>query len=116
MTKFSSSLMAVLTILLFAGRAMSQATEPFGLQRSKPRELPLAGRMQTGSVTSGQSSAPVTASGSVNTLNSSVQTEGAFQGSVPAGAATTEPLLLPLDDAVRRGLAYNLGMVGSEQT
>jgi len=72
--------------------------------------------MQTGSVTSGQASAPVTSSGSVNTLNNSVQTQGAFQGSVPTGAPTKEPLLLPLDEAVRRGLAYNLGMIGAEHT
>jgi outer membrane protein TolC len=72
--------------------------------------------MQGGSVTSGQESAAATASSSVNTLNSSVQIQGAFQGSVATGVPTNELLLLPLDEAVRRGLAYNLGMIGAEHT
>jgi outer membrane protein TolC len=32
------------------------------------------------------------------------------------GAPTSAPLVLPLDEAVRRGIAYNLGMIGAEQT
>jgi outer membrane protein TolC len=34
-----------------------------------------------------------------------------FKGSVPAGKVSAEPLQLSLDDAIRRGLRYNLGMI-----
>ena len=52
----------------------------------------------------------------MNTVNSSVQVQGAFQGSTPVGIATKEPLPLSLDEAVRRALSYNLGVIGAEQT
>ena len=47
-----------------------------------------------------------------NTLNGTVQIEGVFGGSTPAGLATPEPLPLNLNEAIRRGLAYNLGVIG----
>src|SRR5579884_2438796 len=34
-----------------------------------------------------------------------------FQGSVPEGKATTEPINLTLDDAIQRGLRNNLGVI-----
>jgi outer membrane protein TolC len=52
----------------------------------------------------------------VNTVNSSVQVQGAFQGSTPVGVATKDPLPLSLDDAVSRALSYNLGVIGAVQT
>ena len=104
-----------LSILLLAARAAGQATQSLP-ERSKPDQLPVSGRIQSGSVTSGQATAPVTGSGSVNTLNNSIQIQGPFQGSIPTGTPTKEPVPLSLDEAIRRGLAYNLGMIGAQQT
>ena len=38
----------------------------------------------------------------------------AFQGSVPSGAASSTPLALTLDDAIQRGLQFNLGLLVSQ--
>jgi outer membrane protein TolC len=116
MTKQFSLALITLSILLFATRAVGQTVQEPTPGRAKPDHLPLSGRIQPGSVTSGQATAPVTGSGSVNTLNSSIQVSGPFQGSIPTGTRTKEPLPLSLDEAIRRGLAYNLGMIGAEQS
>src|SRR5689334_11495715 len=111
--RFSLILISVAT-LLFTTRAAGQAAQlP---ERSRPDQLPLSGRTPSGSVTSGQATAPVTGSGSVNTLNNSIQIQGPFQGSIPNGTLTKEPLPLSLEEAIRRGLAYNLGIIGAAQT
>src|SRR5262245_60578324 len=94
MTKQFSLTLITLSILLFATRAMGQITQEATPGRSKPDQLPLSGRTQSGSVTSGQATAPVAGSGSVNTLNSSIQVYGPFQGSIPTGTFTKEPLPL----------------------
>ncbi len=52
---------------------------------------------------------------SVNTINTMVQVQGAYQGSVPA-QEPGPPLALSLDDAVRRGLRYNLGAVAFQNS
>jgi outer membrane protein TolC len=120
MTKQFSLTLLTLSILLFAIRAVGQVSQEATPGRAKPDQLPLSGRIQPGtqpgSVTSGQATTPVTGSSSVNTLNSSIQVQGPFQGSIPTGTLTKEPLPLSLDEAIRRGLAYNLGMIGAEQT
>ncbi|MGD0909414.1 MAG: TolC family protein [Candidatus Acidiferrales bacterium] len=40
---------------------------------------------------------------------------GSFQGSVSSGAPLDQPLSLSLDDAIQRGLRYNLGGITSEE-
>ncbi len=44
------------------------------------------------------------------------QAPDAFQGSVPSGAPSSGPLSLSLDEAVKRGLRYNLGAINSQQS
>jgi len=44
------------------------------------------------------------------------QAPGAFQGSVPSGPPSSGPLSLSLDEAVKRGLRYNLGAINSQQS
>ena len=85
-------------------------------QRARPLQLPLSGSTQAGSVTTGQATVPSASGESVSTLNSSIQIQGAFQGSTPVGVVTPEPLPLALEEAIRRGLAYNLGVIDAEQT
>jgi outer membrane protein TolC len=74
-------------------------------------QLPLSGRTgQVGSVVTVQN--PVPSASSVNTLSSSVQVQGDYQGSVPASQAPGAPIPLSLADAIRRGLEANLGTIG----
>jgi outer membrane protein TolC len=46
----------------------------------------------------------------------SPRTQGAYQGSVSSGAPSSQPLPLSLDEALQRGLRYNLGAISSQQT
>ena len=77
-------------------------------QGSTAVQLPLSGRTgQSGSVTATQSPVPGTTT-SVNTLNPNVQATGPFSGSVSGPAFSGK---LSLQDAIQRGLRYNLGAV-----
>ena len=79
---------------------------------SSALQVPLSGRTQGSSVTATQS-VVVGATASVNTLNSSVQVQGNFAGSVAGGPPLTGKLTLK--DAVDRALAHNLGAIGLSQ-
>src|SRR5882672_9571548 len=57
-----------------------------------------------------------TGSLAVTSPGGSTQAQGAFQGSVSSGAPTSGPLSLSLDEAVKRGLRYNLGAINSQQS
>ena len=91
----------------------SQSPTPI---RTRPQQFPAPVSTPKGSVTAGQTTTSGTPGGSVNTVDSSIQVQGAFQGSTPVGVATKEPLPLSLDEAVRRALSYNMGVIGAEQT
>ena len=83
-----------------------------GGSSTRPQQLPLSGRTQSSSVSIGQSTSGPAGSGSVNTLNSTVQVQGNLQGSVSNNTgATLEPLALTLAQAVKRGLQFNLSAV-----
>ena len=77
-----------------------------------PETLPISGPPPGGSVTTSQT---VAGTNGGNTLTGSVQIQGTIQGSTPVGIASPEPLSLNLGDAVRRGLAYNLGVIGATE-
>src|SRR5213594_1591960 len=111
-------LMTVSGLLWLPANARGQLSQAPATDRGRPRprQLPLSGSAQGGSVTTGQATVPSASRESVSTLNSSIQIQGAFQGSTPVGVATKEPLPLTLDEAIRRGLTYNLGVIGAEQT
>jgi len=53
---------------------------------------------------------------SVNTLNPTLQVSGPYTGSAPSTAAVPFSGKLTLAEALRRGLSYNLGAVGSMQS
>ena len=42
--------------------------------------------------------------------------QSAFQGSVPSAEVSAQPLPLSLDEALKRGLRYNLGAIDAQQT
>jgi outer membrane protein TolC len=85
-----------------------------GAQRSTPAEqLPASGRGAPGSVSTQQQAAP---SPGANVVNSSIQIDGDFQGSVPGDKIPAGPFTLTLADAVRLGLAANLGVLTADDT
>src|SRR3954454_14833414 len=53
--------------------------------------------------------------GTVTTVLDTVQTQGAFSGSVPETQTTAGTLQLSLQDAITRGLRTNLGSITSSQ-
>src|SRR5713101_65044 len=57
-----------------------------------------------------------TASLAVTPPSGLAQAQGAFQGSVPSAAPSSEPVSLSLDEALKRGLRYNLGAINSQQS
>src|ERR1700722_16495900 len=105
-------LVPVLGIALPLGAQLAPAGG--GSAATRAQQLPVSGRAQNGSVRVGQSTAGVAGSGSVNTLNSTLQVQGNLQGSVPGNdLVTPEPLSLTLAQAVRRGLQFNLSAISS---
>jgi outer membrane protein TolC len=110
--RFSSSLtvMTLAGVLWHTASVLGQQAPPS--VPTVPLQLPISGSTPAGSVGTIQST---TAGGDGNTLNGSVEVQGAFQGSVPTGVPTPEPLPLNLDEAVRRGLAFNLGVIGATE-
>ena len=101
----STMLFAVLCVLVALSLAR-QAFAQFGPPaRTRTAQVPLSDK-PPGSVTTGQATAPNVSSAGVDTLNSTIQVEGAFQGSTPVGVATKEPVSLSLDGAIKRGIAY----------
>ncbi len=107
--------MAAGTALVLCAALQAQVppeSVPAGTRVVQP---PLSGRSgQPGSVTATQTAQPGGSAG-VDTINSTVQVQGAYQGSVPSAETPGTPLQLSLDEAVRRGLQYNLGPVGFQQ-
>jgi outer membrane protein TolC len=113
MTRLLSGLTPIAVLVV-----LSQPASAFGQTAPSPApaaatQLPVSGSSPIGSVTPIQAPNPDTRGG--NALNSTIQIDGAFQGSTPTGVATTEPLPLNLSEAIRRGLAYNLGVIGSTE-
>jgi outer membrane protein TolC len=102
----------VLLILIAATPASAQvAPSAGGGQAVAPVPVPLSGRTTPGG-TATATQAPVPgATTSVDTLNPTVLVTGAFGGSTREGtrAALTGPL--SLQEALRRGLEYNLGQL-----
>jgi outer membrane protein TolC len=100
-------------VLWFAAGAMLQAQAP-PPQGTPAAQLPLSGRGgQGGSVNTVQTPVPGVTS-SINTLNTSVQVQGPYAGSV-SGAAKPFSGKLSLREAVGRALEYNLGTEGLTQ-
>lgn len=77
--------------------------------------LPASARSNQGSV--GATEQPVSGTtASVNTLNPNVQISGPYSGSLRSTTAIPFSGKLSLEEALKRGLAYNLGSVGLAQT
>jgi outer membrane protein TolC len=82
-----------------------------GPQPTRAVQLPLSGRTgQAGGVATVQNPLPGGLQ-SVNTITSTVQVQGSYQGSI-RGDGGGVGVSLSLEEALRRGLQYNLGPVG----
>jgi outer membrane protein TolC len=110
-----SAAILFIAFLMFSRAAFAQLG-PSGSAAAAPSatSLPLSGRTaQSGSVTATQSPIPGTTT-SVNTLNPTIEVQGAYAGSV-SGAQPPFSGKLSLQEAVERGIKYNLGAVGMAQ-
>lgn len=79
---------------------------------ARVQQVPLSGRQGANDVSIQQSANSATGS-STNTVNTSLQVQGRYQGSVPDPRQYGPSLTLTFDDAIRRGLQYNLGTVSA---
>ena len=103
--------------LLLAAPLAAQTPVPESLpQPTRATQQPLSGRTgEPGSVATVSTPLPGGNVPSVNNLNTTVEVQGAYQGSVPSSMAPGPLLRLSLDEALRRGLNANLGTVGFTQ-
>jgi outer membrane protein TolC len=100
--------------VLSAAIALAQAPSQPPPAVSQAAPLPLSGRAgQSGSANTIETPAPGLTS-SVNTLNTSVQIQGPYQGSIRADGKILIGKL-SLREAISRGLEHNLGTVGLTQ-
>jgi hypothetical protein len=106
-------LLASIALFFLLPIASAQVPSSSGSSSSGARatQLPLSGRQSSDSVSVDQSAN--TGSGN-NTLNTRVSVSGNTAGSIPDPSATTGPVTLTLEDAIRRGLAFNLGRVTAD--
>jgi outer membrane protein TolC len=110
----TSATLILLSLCIAAGNASAQ-TAPSQSRGTQATQLPLSGRTsQSGSVTATQSSTLGVAT-TVNTLNPTVQVQGAYSGSISGISNMPFAGKLSLRDAIRRGLEYNLAAVGFAQ-
>ena len=107
----------IILLLTCVGSAFAQPPAGGGAQSSGTAAtiLPASGRNNPGSVSAIQQPVPGTTT-SVNTLNPTVSISGPFSGSVRSTTGLPFSGRLSLDEALKRGLAYNLGAVGLAQT
>jgi len=85
-----------------------------GAQRSTPAmQLPASGRQAPGAVVTEEQAAP---NPGANVVNSSIQIGGDFQGSVQQAKTPAGSVTLTLADAVKLGLAANLGVLTADDT
>ncbi len=91
------------------------AGQPSSASGAEATILPASGRTnQNGSVAATEQPVAGTTT-SVNTLNPSVAISGAYSGSARSTSAMPFTGKLSLADALKRGLAFNLGSIGSAQ-
>jgi outer membrane protein TolC len=107
----------ILTLLAGADSAFAQfsPTPSSSGSTTYATILPASGRNNQGSVSAPEQPVPGTTT-SVNTLNTNVQISGPYSGSTPSTKDMPFSGKLSLEEALRRGLAHNMGAVGLKQT
>jgi outer membrane protein TolC len=101
-----------IALVVLGDASFAQQTDSSSLPRAD--QVSPSGRAQSGgAVQAEQSSSGNGASSSVNTVNSTIQVSGAYQGSTPDPDVPQGPLTLNIADAIRRGLRFNLGAISA---
>jgi outer membrane protein TolC len=104
-------LLAVSLVILTGGLACPECFAQVSPPVPKAQQVPLS---QSGSVQTQQSTAGSAGStSSVNTINSTIQIAGPYEGSIPDPKAPQGSLTLTIADAISRGLRFNLGGVSA---
>ena len=104
----------MLAAVLVLPNNASLAQQSDSSSQPKAQQVSPSGRAQSGSgVQAAQSSSGDGANSSVNTVNSTIQVSGAYQGSTLDPNAPQGPLTLNIEDAIRRGLRFNLGAISA---
>jgi outer membrane protein TolC len=107
-------LMMSATVLLCGGAFAQQGPAPDSSPLPKAQQVAPSGRPANGGgVQAQQSSSGNGGSSNVNTVNSTIQVSGAYQGSILDPNVKQGPLTLNIADAIRRGLRFNLGAVSA---
>jgi hypothetical protein len=113
----NGSLLSLAVALIFAAPAFAQlGSPPAQSPGTQAVQLPLSGRaaQSSGTVKASEAPAPSTTA-TVNTLSPSVQVQGAYGGSTPGTAKMPFNGKLGLQEAIQRGLLFNLGESGATQ-
>lgn len=106
----------VATSLALALPAAAQIAPSTPQQATPAAQLPLSGRTSQTNGTVKASESPIAGvTTSVNTLNSTVQTQGAYTGSTSSTKLMPFNGKLGFQEAILRALSYNLGQTGATQ-
>ncbi len=109
-------LFGIVLVLTCAGRVYAQTPQPSSGSGAAAMILPASGRNnQGGSVNATEQPVPGTTT-SVNTLNPSVAISGPYSGSMRSTTAMPFSGKLSFEEALKRGIGFNLGAVGLTQT
>jgi outer membrane protein TolC len=109
----STALCFIISLSLQAQTSSSTSSQKL----SSAVQAPLSGRTnQTGSVSTTQSTTNTGGANSVNFINSSINLQAPYNGSIPAGESLGEPLTLNLEAALSMGLNNNLGAISQAQS
>ena len=119
----SHSLHALIFLAAFAATSLALTLPavaqigPSTPQQATPAvELPLTGRSSESNGTVKATESPIAGvTTSVNTLNSTVQTQGIYTGSTPSTKLMPFNGKLGFQEAILRALSYNLGQTGATQ-
>ena len=109
-------LLFLLATVIWAFPSRAQFVTPSQPQTTQAVQLPLSGRTSQSNGTVKATESPIAGlTNSVNTLNSTVQVEGAYTGSTPSTASMPFSGALGFREAIQRALAYNLGGTDATQ-
>ncbi len=104
--------LVALCALLVGVPVSGQTASELAIEPTRALQIPPTGRNLSGQVdTTQRTSQGQDTSDSVNSINSTVIVSGPYAGSVPAGSASQQSLLLTLGQALTMGLQNNLGVV-----
>jgi outer membrane protein TolC len=108
--------LALVLLAVMGAPGWSQIQSPqAGSSGTRATQLPLSGRSTSGGAgATVQQTSTAPPGSSVNTVNVQINVQGTYNGSQLDPNAPNGSITLTLTDAVRRGLQFNLGMIGAD--